>query len=975
MPDQIYIGKFSKGLKTNPLPFNIDNDAFPTMFNFYSWRGRAKRKRGTLFLGRLTRQLKNLVATTSFISPGAGTVVYNLFTNLPITGQPGAQIVPGSASSPITIVIGSVTAKDSTGTGIFTFVPNAFISSITLNYSTGDLTVVTLHAFIASVTVTLNYYPGLPVMGLEDFSSTPTSSQYPLLLAFDTVYSYQCNQSATNAIFFSTSYYKQSNNPIVWSGQDYQQFWTTNYPQTVANFSGSLWATNNKPGFHFVNGTYVSGSGTNVITFTFTSSSSPYTTLIVGDVLWFNEWGGGSTINGLNGTVSNIAGAGAGIYQVTFIGNQTVSGTGIAQLLTNSISGQDGIRWYDGDPTSGTGIPTGTGMGWVNFSPPLTATSVSVNGTPFALYYLVGALAIVSFKDRLLFFSPYIQSSAGLTIQLPDTVLWSWNGTPYYNALVPLGQTFDVRAYYVDQTGFGGYLPAGIAQPIITVSNNEDALIIGFGGDGRKTRFVYTGDDFQPFLFFSINSELPSSSTFSSVTLDRGTIDIGQLGITMTDQQSCQRIDLDIPDSVFQIQSLNNGFARVNAIRDYFREWIYFAYPVNNSEWKFPTQTFLYNYRDDTWGIWYENFTAHGYFRAQNKRSWQTLPFKTWAQWREPWNAGSSSALFTQIIAGNPQGYVLIRSQGTGEAPSGTITSIANVGGLTQITSFNHCVTATNDNTGSGDYLYLQGAIGLLNSTITNITLGSPTVITSVNTFSSGNYVTISGVVGTTQLNGNSYLVTSATGATITIAVDSTNFTPYVSGGTLTSTFNDQIVQVISTSSTLPNTFVVDLPFPAGTYMGLGTYTRLSQPLLQTKQFPFYWDQGRQVRLCAQKYLMDYTANAQVTVNIYLSQDPDEVFNSPLINVPPNSLVYSQVMFTCPESTNIGLTPSNTNLQMPTAEGQYQIWHRFNTSLIGDSVQIGITLNDSQMRNLTYATSEISLHGIQLTVNPGPLLA
>ena len=39
---------------------------------------------------------------------------------------------------------------------------------------------------------------------------------------------------------------------------------------------------------------------------------------------------------------------------------------------------------------------------------------------------------------------------------------------------------------------------------------------------------------------------------------------------------------------------------------------------------------------------------------------------------------------------------------------------------------------------------------------------------------------------------------------------------------------------------------------------------------------------------------------------------------------------------------------------MPTAAGQFQIWHRMNTSLIGDSVQIGITLNNIQMRDLTF---------------------
>jgi hypothetical protein len=60
---------------------------------------------------------------------------------------------------------------------------------------------------------------------------------------------------------------------------------------------------------------------------------------------------------------------------------------------------------------------------------------------------------------------------------------------------------------------------------------------------------------------------------------------------------------------------------------------------------------------------------------------------------------------------------------------------------------------------------------------------------------------------------------------------------------------------------------------------------------------------------------------------------------------------------------------------MPTADSQYQIWHRVNTSLIGDTFQVGITLSDAQMRNLVYATSEIDLHGIILTVSPSSLLA
>lgn len=877
MPEQIYIGNFSKGLTTSRLPFVIDNYAFPFLQNFYIWRGRAKRKRGTIFLGRLQVQVQSVLNAT----PPA---VYQKGQLALVAGS--ANLISGfSLIAGSTIVPGSIHFTVSGQTWTEHSPPNGTLigsggGTGTINYASGAVTFSV--GGTGPLIGTFSYYPDLPVLGLEDFVPSNTSMLYPILLGFDTDYSYQINQSSASVFFYNVNYYKGTNVPFIWSGTDFQQFWTTNY-------SNALWATNGKAGLNLLQATYTSGSGTNTQVYNFTLASVPFTTLVIGDKVWFNEFAN-STIDGQTGTVS--VNSGGGTYTITFTTSPTSAGTGIVQLLTNTVPGQDGIKWYDGDPTGGTGIPTGTGLGWVNFAPPLTATTVPIDNHPTGLYYLVGALGILPYKDRLLFFSPIIQTSTGVPITLQDTVLWSWNGTPYYAQPVPINQTSNPIAYYVDQTGAGGYLPAGISQPIITVSNNEDVLLIGFGGDGRKTRFVYTGNDFQPFLFYNINSELPSSATFSSVALDKGAIDIGVYGIAMTDQQSSARIDLDIPDSVFQIQALNNGMQRVNAVRDFYKEWIYFAYPVNNSPWKFPTQTFLYNYRDNTWGMQYENFTAHGSYRATKKKSWLTTGFASWNVWREAWNSGAGSPQFPSIIAGNPQGYVLIKGQGTGEAPSGDIQAIVNSGGNIEITSINHCVDVN-------DYLLITGMLGA-------------------------------------------------------------------------TAINDLIGKVISTADA--NTFVIDLPFPAGTYLGLGLYTRLSQPLIQTKQFPVYWDQGRQTRLSTQKYLMDFTANSQVTVNVYLSQDPDDVWNG-ASNPSPNSLVYSQIMYTCPESSNIGLTPANTNLQMPTAAGQYQIWHRFNTSLIGDSVQVGITLSDAQMRNLTYATSEITLQGMHLTVEKGPHLA
>lgn len=78
----------------------------------------------------------------------------------------------------------------------------------------------------------------------------------------------------------------------------------------------------------------------------------------------------------------------------------------------------------------------------------------------------------------------------------------------------------------------------------------------------------------------------------------------------------------------------------------------------------------------------------------------------------------------------------------------------------------------------------------LVDFVITGITQASQAVITVANTLASGQQVLVSGVVGMTELNGNVYTVVSATSTTVTLDVDSTGFTPYVSDGTLSVTQN-----------------------------------------------------------------------------------------------------------------------------------------------------------------------------------------
>lgn len=71
-----------------------------------------------------------------------------------------------------------------------------------------------------------------------------------------------------------------------------------------------------------------------------------------------------------------------------------------------------------------------------------------------------------------------------------------------------------------------------------------------------------------------------------------------------------------------------------------------------------------------------------------------------------------------------------------------------------------------------------------LSGTILGVTLANPGVITSLNHgLRTGNTIYITDVIGTTEINNTTFVVTYLTANTFSINVDSTLFTAYISGG------------------------------------------------------------------------------------------------------------------------------------------------------------------------------------------------
>lgn len=904
MGRKIVLGPINSGLTTDRTAFVINNDSFPQLINAYQWRGRVKRKRGTQLLTRLTRTLDELDVGLAAASPWS----FNLYTLYGITQEANAQIVPGSVT--ITIQAGPDIDFVDEGDGTLSSVTPG--NSGTIEYATGD--VVLTHTGVGSTTLlAFNYYPVLPVMGLKTF--IPPNANRDQYIDFDTVYAYE----TTNAFPYTTqniNFYKNpptsgtytqkaTDTEFVWNGQDYQLF-------DVENYQGAMFATNGitipfvttNIGMQFQTITAIAGivAGPPAQA-TITIGAHP---LVIGDWVFINEVVGVTGINFQTGYVTAI---GATTITVTFpnatLGGAWASG-GIVQFLTNtSDATKDCIKWYDGNPRT-------TNNGWVNFSPPLSELPWSIGDLPEAIYYLVAARKIKAFKDRLLFFGVVVQASSGSPIYLPDTVVYSANGVPYYTAsftgevtlpttsfnelLVPDNQTAFPPSWFEDQAGFGGFVQVGLNQRINSVENNDDVMIVGLSN--RQVRLIYTSNDILPFQFYEIDSSLGTSSPQSTVNINDTVVSRGDRGYVATVQTQASRFDESIPDTVYESRLDNNGGERIHAIRDFVNEWAYFSYPYNQFLDKFPSATLQYNYKDKSWGLFYESYTAYGTFKKRTGFTWATVGsiYPTWSVWNDPWKSGSSTLLQPTVIGGNQQGFVLVRGVGTGEGESLIVQAVSG-----------NTITSPNHGLNTGDYIVISGALGTNVSEINDIPFSIEV-----------------------------------------IDVDSFDLMP------------DDIGTV--------------------TYTGGGLITRMYVPFIQSKQFATDWQDAKKTRLGPQQYLMTSTSESEVTLYIYLSTDSSNPYNKgPVTPFPTTngSLIFNTVLFTCPESTNLGLTPANINLNQVTAVNQEQIWHRINTSLLGDVVQFAITLNDDQMRDTDFLDqfAEIEFHGAVLDTSPSGYLA
>lgn len=784
----ILIAGEMSGLTTNVKPWLIPDQAFTKLYNAYVYRDRVIKRECLTLLGRLERLFASINGFPITLTIGLANTISLLNVSSFVS-----TISSAAAAVITTTYPHGLTSGDSV---IITGVTGTMAASI--NGTTLVVTVLTPTTFSVPVnTVGLTYISGGFVFSNRTLVATEPNAEVaegsvaqPLVIIIG---SQTLTDSTGSGVFVITG----GASPITAA--------TINYTTGVITITSSANA-----GPLAVTMTYGYYPSLPVMEITQREKNYPNVEdSVVFDEKYAYTWNGTSFQEYIRGTIWSGTDHN-GFWTTNFTAGSAIT-TARFFFVTNFINdGNNSIRY------------TSDGLTWINFAPALSTAPPSPMGTDTTLWQ---GLIILPYYGRLIIMNTW----EGLTASGVG------GAKNYYNRarFSAIGDPTNATAWQTDIPGRGGFIDAPTNEAIQSAAYYKNTLLVFFENSTWQLR--YNGEYGLPFLWERVSSDFGSVSTFSAITFDESVLAVGDKAIIRSTDLKTERIDLAIPDQIFDFENENNGPMRVQGVRDFRRELAFWSYVDSESEninGIFPNRVLVYNYRNNSYAIFRDNVTCFGTFQSvitSDSINWDSQEI-TWDSFETTWDDPDNQANFPYVMSGNQQGFVHYYGQReVPDAPSLSITAVTLVGPTVQLTVNNH-------NLETGDIILLNGF----------------------------QFINSSGVSVPNGLNGNLYSVNERAPT-----FDPNNIT--------LSQYNFHSNTYYTNIDAAPD--LVDL-----TYVGSGTIALFPVMDIITKDFNPYMTEGKQMKISSIDFMTDVSNSSAVTINLYANAQAATIGNMPLGN-------------------------------------------------------------------------------------------
>ncbi len=650
-----FIGSFpTGGLETDKKPYLLIDQAFPKLENAYLYRERIIKREGNQLLGRLRRTFTSLSLGNSVAINWTFTIYSTV--SPAITPQPNAEIESGT----VTITVGTVVFTDFSKSGSITAVTQAEPASVTSStptlLTTGDI--VTINGVVGMTQLNGNSYP-ITVTGANTFTLDFVDS--------------------------------------------------TGFTPYI---SGGTWSTTTAQGNGFLVSTTPGNSGT--INYQTGLVSLIQTSGVVASTISFNYFPM-LPVMGINlREISGINEEQTIFYDTTYA--YVYNGTGFQEFIPGFTwdgtdhdffwsvnyrgASADQRLYFTTNFVNDAGSPMRytdqTNATWTTFAPGIGGATPNSADSIF----LFQARILIPYYGRLVALNTWEGTTQLGSVNIFNRCRFSQIGSPIQQTVV--GPPFVGGAWRSDVFGKGGFIDCPINEAIVSAAFFKNTLLVSFERSTWQLRYV--GEYGLPFLWERVSSDFGSESTFSNVLFDRGILQVGDKGITSASATNVQRIDEKIPDLVFSFRNDNFGIERIQGIRDFQREIVFWNYVESTEDTvsqKYPDRILVYNYRNNTFAIFRDNVTAFGLFQTSNSITWDS-EIVTWDDMDITWDSVYEQTYFPFIVSGNQQGYIHLFGYQTINDPSLSVTAV-------DMTVSPNVLTIPDHNLDDNEFIYLTG--------------------------------------------------------------------------------------------------------------------------------------------------------------------------------------------------------------------------------------------------------------------------